>query len=257
MNVVDSLHQAQDVFLVDDDARQSEDAPCRIIRMDGHLDVVLIADRHDRLQEVNQVVKQLFVVDILIQFKQLLYLGHALRFPARHDGSVHIAGNGIEHLFRIDAVNSFLGICQHCGTVCPLSGQFGSCPVEDGHEVVADKMDVLFTKVSQAFDIGFDVLVPVSGTGLDRIGNIDTFNAFDLQAGCFHFVFQSTDLFSCPEIARLFVIQHGNDSGYARNLTDLFQGYRIILRPVPAHCHFHKGSPFSFFIYLYCGLKAI
>ena len=101
MRIIHSVHQAQDILLIDNDSRKAEYAPRRIVRMNRHINVILVAYRHNALQEVNQIFKEFLVVDIFIHREKLLDLCHALRLPARHHGSVHIAGNGIEHILRI------------------------------------------------------------------------------------------------------------------------------------------------------------
>ena len=56
--------------------------------MDRHLDVILVADRHDGLQEVYEVLEQLLAVNILIHLEELLDLRHTLRLPAWHNRAV-------------------------------------------------------------------------------------------------------------------------------------------------------------------------
>ena len=41
----------EDVLLVDDDTRKSEYTPGRIIRVNRHIDIVFVADRHDLLRK--------------------------------------------------------------------------------------------------------------------------------------------------------------------------------------------------------------
>ncbi len=52
--------------------------------MNCHVDVVLVADRHDGVQEINKVLKELVLIHILIKLEQLLDMCHTLRFPAGH-----------------------------------------------------------------------------------------------------------------------------------------------------------------------------
>ena len=88
MYIVDSIHQTKDVCLGVDDSGETEYGPCRIIRVDRHLDVILVADRHDGLQEVNEVLEQLLAIHVLIHLEELLYLLHTLRLPAWHNRAV-------------------------------------------------------------------------------------------------------------------------------------------------------------------------
>lgn len=112
MRVIHHCHHAQDVGFVDDDTRKAEYAPCRIIGMDRHIDVVFVADRHDALQE--------------------------LRLPARHDRAVGVTCDGFKHVLRIKGVNSFLCVRENCGAVRSYTCQFCSGSVKDRHEVVVN-----------------------------------------------------------------------------------------------------------------------
>ena len=57
MRIVNHLHHAQDILLVDDNARKPKHAPCRVVRMDCHVDVIPVAYRHDFFQKILQVVE--------------------------------------------------------------------------------------------------------------------------------------------------------------------------------------------------------
>ena len=113
MRVVYSVHNFQDVFLGSDDAGQTEDWPCRIIWMNRHVDVVLIAYRHDAVEEVDQVFAQSFFVNVFVFFEEILNDCHTFWFPAWHNGSVHVAGYGFKHFFRVQVVYSFLGVSEN------------------------------------------------------------------------------------------------------------------------------------------------
>ena len=76
--------------------------------MDCHVNVILVAHRHDALQKILQVGKQFFIVNVLVHGKKLFDVRHALRLPARHDAAVGIPGDGREHIFWIDGIYSFL-----------------------------------------------------------------------------------------------------------------------------------------------------
>ena len=80
--VVGIIHHGQepvDVLAAGQQAGQAEDIPRGIIHVDGHLDVALVADRHQCFQEVLQVLPQLFLGDRGISLEQLVQLGHTLR----------------------------------------------------------------------------------------------------------------------------------------------------------------------------------
>ena len=90
VRVIHHFHHAKDVGLVDDDAGKSEHAPGGIVRMDRHVDVVFVADRHDALQEIFQIGKQRLIIHVAVHLEQLFDVLHAFRFPAGHDGTVGV-----------------------------------------------------------------------------------------------------------------------------------------------------------------------
>ena len=90
VEIVHRLEHSDNVFLAGDDSRKTEHRPRRIIRMNRHVDVVFVAHRHDCLEEVNQIFKKLFVVDVLVHCKEFLYACHAFRFPSRKNETVGI-----------------------------------------------------------------------------------------------------------------------------------------------------------------------
>ena len=243
--IIHCVQHSLKLLLAGDDAWKSEHAPCRIIRMNCHLDVILVADRHDCLQEVNKVLEKLLLIDILVHFKQLLDVGHSLRLPARHHGSVHAAADGIEHVCGINCINRLLRVCQNSRAVRSSSCQLGSCPVEYRHEVIADHVDVFFSEILERLDIGINVLVAICASGLDCVRNVDRLDAADVQSGSLYLFLQSMDLFLGPELTRLLVIKHCNNSGYVSGLSDLFESNGVKFGTVPAHCHFHSRNPLS------------
>ena len=247
MDVIHCMHDLEDVCLVVDDAGKTEDRPSRIIRMNCHLDVVLVAHGHDSLQEVDKVIEQRIRIHILVEGEQLLNMSQALWLPARHHGTVHIASDRVKHLFRIDRIYGSLRIGKNRGTIRALASQFGTCPVEDRHEVVAHQMNVFLAKVFQCLDVVFNIGVAARCSGLDGIGDVDALDAADVQTRSFNFLLEGVDFFLCPELSRLFVIESGDDAGDARDLTDLFQGNGVKFTAIPAKCHFHSLiSSFSF-----------
>ena len=169
VDIVHRLQHADDPRLAGDDARQSEYTPCRVIRVNRHLDVILIAHRHDCPEVINQILEQLLLVDVLIHPEQLLHVCHALRFPAWHHGSVHLPLNRIKHFLRMNRVNCLLCVGKHRGPIRPSPGQLRSRPVEYRHEVIADHMDIFPAEILKTTNIIVDIPVPVRASGLDRI----------------------------------------------------------------------------------------
>ena len=60
-------------------SRKTEDTPCRVVRVNGHFDVVLAADRHDAFEEVFEVGKQFLIIHIAVSVKELFHFADALR----------------------------------------------------------------------------------------------------------------------------------------------------------------------------------
>ena len=232
--IVHHLHHAEDVFLVDDDTGQSKYAPGGVVGMDGHVDVIFIAHRHDALQEIFQVGEKLLVIHILVHFEELFDVGHALGLPAGQDGSVGIPADGGEHVLRVQGINCLLGIGQHSGAVRADPCKLSSGPVEHGHEIVAHHMDAGLAKVLQGGDVVVDVLVPVGGADLDGVVDVHAFDAGKLKACVLDFLFQGEDVFHLPGFAGGGSIEGGDDAGDAGDLANLFQGYGVVLAAVPA-----------------------
>ena len=67
MRVVHSLEEPLDILLTCNDARKSEHLERRIVRMHAHVHAALLANWHDRLQEITHVLAQLFLGDAVVQ----------------------------------------------------------------------------------------------------------------------------------------------------------------------------------------------
>ena len=144
--IIHHLHHPLQIGQVNDDSGKTKHAPGRIVRMNCHINVVFVTDRHDSFQEVFQIGKECFLVHILVHFKELLDFRHALTFPAGQDKTIGVGGNGIKHFHRIDAVHSLLAISKYRGAVRAYSCKLSAGPVKDRHEIVAYKMNILFAK---------------------------------------------------------------------------------------------------------------
>ena len=62
MRIVHHLHQTQDIYFIYSDPWRAKDVPRRIVWMNCHIDIVLIADWHNAFKEIFQVSKHLFHV---------------------------------------------------------------------------------------------------------------------------------------------------------------------------------------------------
>ena len=91
VRIVHHFHHAQNVGFVDDDSGQTEHAPCGIVRMNCHIDIVFVTDGHDALQKILQIFEELFIGYVLIHFKEFLDVRHALGFPAGKNRTVGVA----------------------------------------------------------------------------------------------------------------------------------------------------------------------
>ena len=221
MRVIDHFHHPQDVFFIDDDAREPEYAPRRIVRMDRHIDVVFIADGHDPFQEIFQVGKEFFIVDIFVHLEELFHMCHALRLPARHHSAVHLAGDRVKHLFRVKGIHCLLCVGEDRGAVGALPRQLSPCPVKDRHEIVADKVDVFFAQVSERLDVIVNIPVTVSGACFYGVMYVYALDPGYMEPCRCHFILHGADALPAPHLAGSCVIQRGDHAGDAGDLPDL------------------------------------
>ena len=239
VGVVHHLHHALKVGQAGDDPGQAEYAPSRVIRVDSHADIVSVTNRHNSFQEIFQVGEKLFLVHILIKGKELLDFRHTLRLPARHHISVGIPRDGIKHFFRIQSVDGLLAVGQNGGTVRPDAGQLRAGPVENGHEIIAHHMDILFAQVFQGADIVFDVTVPFRKSDFNGIVDVHTFDTRNMKPAGLHFLLQCMYSLLLPKVSGSRIVKSGDHARHTRDLADLLQRDRIEAAAVPAQCHFH------------------
>ena len=228
MRVIDHLHHPEDIFLAGDDARKPENRPCRIIRVNCHVDVIFVTDRHDPLEKIFQVLKQLLLVDALIFFKKLLYMCEALRLPARHYRAVRIVVDRIEKLLRIQGVNCFLRIRKYGRPVRALSRKLRPRPVKHRHEVVADHVNIFPAEVRKCLDVIVNQPVTVRSCILDLVRDIDGLDAGNMKARRLYFFLQRVNFLLRPDLSRLCVIQRRDNAFHSRNLPNLLQRDGVI-----------------------------
>ena len=246
VRVVYHFHHTQNVLLVDDDTRQSEYAPCRIIRVDCHVDVIFVTNRHNSLQEIFQVFKQFLIIDFFVHLKQFFDMLHSFRLPSRHHRSVHIPCDRIKHFFRIQCIYCFLCISKYSRTIRTHSCQLCSCPVKYRHEIIAYQVNIFFSQIFQCFDVVVDILVSLRCSCFDRIVHIYTFDPCHTQSGCFHFFFHCADTLTAPYFTRRCIIQCCNHTCYSRDLANLLQSHCVKFSSIPSECHFHSYHTFLF-----------
>ena len=206
MWIVHHFHHAKYVGLVNDNTRQAKYTPSRIVRMNGHVYVILVTDRHDFLQEIFQIFKQLFVVNVFIHLEQFFHMCHTFRLPARHHGSVRISGKRGKHLLRMNGVHCFLGISQYRGAIRPHPGKFGTSPVKHRHEIIAHQMNIFLPKIRKRFNVVLYVLLPFRHTCFDCVMDIHTLNTRQPKPCGLHLFFHGTDSLPAPHLSRCSVI---------------------------------------------------
>ena len=153
MGIIHHLHHPQDVFFVDDNSRQAEHAPGRIVGMNGHINVILLTYRHNSLQKILQVIEELFLVDIFVQFKEFFDFCHSFRLPSCKKITAALSIHGGEHVLRMDSIDGILIIRHDRRTIRTFSRQLRSHPIKDRHKIVANQMNIFFSQVFQCLNI--------------------------------------------------------------------------------------------------------
>ena len=221
MHIVNHFHHTKYILLINDNSRQTENAPSRVIGVNCHFYIVLIAYRHYSFKKILQIFKKLFIVNILIHFKKLFYFFHSLRFPTRHNSAVHILWNRFKHLLGNDFINIILIVCKHGWTVRTFSCKLTSCPVEYWHKVIAHKMNVLFSEIFKRFNIIVYVLISVRCSDFNCVMNIYAFNSAYMKSAFFDFIFHFFNSFSAPYFTRCGIVKCCYNARNARYLSYL------------------------------------
>ena len=112
-------------------------------------------------------------------------------------------------------------------------GQVGACPVEHGHEVVADAVDALGRQVAQALLVDLNLLVAVRAAILDGLHHGQALDHRPPHAVALDVFAQVANLLAGPHLAQ--------GRHYALH-ANLFQhGKRnLVLLAKPSPCSFHK-----------------
>ena len=242
--VVRIIHHGQetvDALGVHQQAGQAEDVPRGIVLMDGHLDVALVAGRHDGFQEVLQVIPQLLLGDRGVSLEQLVQLSHTLRLPAR-EGHVILLGEAHDVISHglVVVLDQILLIEQGGGTVADGMEQVGTGPVKDRHEVVADGLDTELGQVADALLVVFDVLVAGGQTDLDVIVNVDRLNDGSVEAVRMDLIDDGLDLVLFPDLTGHLAVQGPDDLLNTGDLLDVSQRDGVVALTIPAPTHFHR-----------------
>ena len=181
------------------DARQAEQRPGRIVRMAAQPHAVLLGDRGDGRQEIDMVRAQPPGVDAAIvgepcpHIVERPVLGGARQAggdvgrqfgPAVRPHGRKAAGRRVDH--RLGVIVARVRPPQNVqiedGEIDQVEdhrpaaafgrrAQIGPRPVEDRHEIVADRFDAAGGEVGEAFGIARNVAAPVAAPRLDGLGN--------------------------------------------------------------------------------------
>ena len=133
VRIVDHAHHAENVFLVDDDARKTKYAPGRIVWMDCHVDVAILLSHTGMMRSRKYFrLANNFSSSMSLYMAKSSLMRHALRLPARHDAAVGIPGDGLEHFLRIEGIHSLLGVSETVEPSDVFSKQFRAVKSKTG-----------------------------------------------------------------------------------------------------------------------------
>ena len=118
-----------------------------------------------------------------------------------------------------------------------------SCPVEDGHEVVADNLYSKLGEVSDGFLVVFDVLVTGGETDLDVVVNVYRLNNVTVEAVSVELVHYDLDLILMPHLAGHLAVKRPNDTVNTGDLLNVRKLDTVVTLAVPTECHLHIFSP--------------
>ena len=221
--------------------------------MDCHLDVSLLAGRHDCFKEILQIIPEFFFGDRCISFEKLIKLCHTLRLPARerhvvllreaHDVFRHGLIIALDHVFLIE---------QSRGAVSYRMEQICTRPVKNRHEVVADYLDAELAEVQDALLIILDQGVSCRQADLDIVVNIDRLNDLRIETVSVDLIYYLTYLILFPDFTGHLVVQSPDNACNSGDLFDVTQSDRVVTFAVPTPSHFHWHILPS----LFCGISS-
>ena len=115
--------------------------------------------------------------------------------------------------------------------------QVGTCPVEHGHEVVADGVDTFCRKIAQRLLIHLNLVVAVGTAVLDGLYYGQALYHTPAHAVALDVLTEVTNFLACPYFAEGYVVQSGDDALNA-NLSQHGKRYLILLaKPTPGSFH--------------------
>ena len=144
---------------------------------------------------------------------------------ALEDADVEVCKFGVGEVKVVGAV----GVGMH--EVCAR-------PVEDGHEVVADRVYPFSSEVAQALLVDSNLLIAVGTAVFDGFGDGQTLYHAPAQPRGLDVFAEVAYLLARPDLAERYVVQ-GGDNAFDANLAEHSEGYLIVLsEPTPSEFHF-------------------
>ena len=206
--------------------------------MDRHLNAGLMTCRHDRLEEIFQVVPQLFLRHGAVCLKELVELCHALRLPAGERHSMEIFQDIVRHLLVV-LLNLCLLVIQCRGTILHRMKKVCPRPVKDRHEIISHDLDAKLCEIAQRLLVILNILVARGQPDLDIVVDVHALHDVHVKAVVLDLMTHLLDLVNLPHLACRLVMQRPYKSGHTGNLPDLFLRDAVISLAVPAKSHLH------------------
>ena len=116
--------------------------------------------------------------------------------------------------------------------------QVSTCPVQHGHEVIADAVDTLGSEVTERLLIYFYLLVAVRTAIFDGLYYWQRLYHTPTHAVALNVFTQVVNLLTCPYLAEGYIVQSGNDA-LNTNLSQLCKRNLVFLAK-PSPCSFHS-----------------
>ena len=227
VRVIDDFQEAVEILFARDNAWQSENAPARVVFMDGHVHVTFRSDGNDALKKISEVCPKVFLGHFVVfRHDGPQLLARVARVPAgqREVAVAFQRVHGIHLLFIVD---------KACRAVRQAVVKLRARPVKHRHEIVADAADAGLGKAADVLAVIFDIAVARGFAEFDVLVHRHTFNDLKLQAVIFRLFFQRGNALAAPNFTDGHVVYSGDDGLHVRNLTNILEGHGVV-RAIPA-----------------------
>ena len=218
------------------DAGESKHIPRRVIGVDRHVDTGLVTSRHNAVEEVNEIFKELLVAHTAVSVQERVELL----------GGIAFIPTGKVEVVRIQAHQLLVVVGECVGTILCLGMQISAQPVEYRHKVVANALNACLAKVANGGCIVCNVTVTGRQTELDVLVYGNALDNLHLKTFFVAERFEAQDLIHLPNLTHGNVINSGNNAAHSGDLTDI-RKRNAILFSVPTKCHFHGSFVLSVF----------